>query len=324
MKRTDPVEAALDKLSALRALPDPAAAAGELRAALASRVNLVVAKAAKITAELRLAELAPELAAAFQRLMQNPAKLDKRCEALTQIATALYEIDYLEPELFLQGIRHVQLEASFGPPVDTAARLRAQCALALVRTRHPDALNEVVALLVDREPQARIGAVRALGMLDNDASILLLRLKVLSGDPDPEVIAECFSQLLALAPDRSVPFVARYVDWEDDALAEAAILALGASRQMSAFEILREKYERTVDASLRRTLLLAFAMARLEEATAFLLEVLRTAHPRTAADVISALAAYQSNDRVRQAVEGIVRARGERPLQEAFQTSFPG
>src|ERR1051325_3831837 len=56
-----------------------------------------------------------------RRWMQQPAKLDKACAATTQIVNALYELDYVEPEVFLQGIHHVQMEGSFGPPVDAAA-----------------------------------------------------------------------------------------------------------------------------------------------------------------------------------------------------------
>ena len=113
---------------------DPHVAA-ELKAFLKNRSNLVVAKAAKIASQMRATELVPELMGAFHRLMQNPSKLDKGCAATTEIAGALYALDYAEPELYMLGIHNVQMEGSFGPPVDAAAKLRAISALALARTR---------------------------------------------------------------------------------------------------------------------------------------------------------------------------------------------
>src|SRR6201999_1063758 len=101
-----------------------------------NRSNLVIAKAAKLVGELKLSELMPDLVAAFDRMWVNPAKLDKRCAAITEIVSALYELDYAEPDVYARAIRHVQKEASFGPPVDTAALLRGMSAQGLLRTPH--------------------------------------------------------------------------------------------------------------------------------------------------------------------------------------------
>ncbi|HEY6248673.1 MAG TPA: hypothetical protein VI685_01865, partial [Candidatus Angelobacter sp.] len=117
MKKPDPTEQALDRLSALRANAGTSGAtAQELRAFLKNRSNLVVARAAKIAGELRATELLPDLVAAFHRLMKDPAKMDKGCAATTQIVGALHEMDYTEPEIYLVGIHHVQMEGAFGPP----------------------------------------------------------------------------------------------------------------------------------------------------------------------------------------------------------------
>ncbi len=245
MSKSDPVEKALNALSELRHTNSPETVSKELRAYLANRSNLVVAKAAKIAGELHATELISELVAAFERLMKDPQKLDKRCAAVTEIVGALYEMDYCEPEVYLRGLRHVQMEASFGPPVDAAAALRGMCAQGLLRTRYRDALTEVLQLLVDREPPARLGAVRALALNGGEAGVLLLRLKALTGDAEPEVLGQCFSGLLAAAPEQSLAFVAKYVDDEDESTAGAAIWALGESRLSSAVEILKEKWERT-------------------------------------------------------------------------------
>ena len=269
-----------------------------------------------------MAQLIPELIAAFDRFMTNPAQLDKRCAAVTEIVGALYEMDYREPEIYLRGLRHIQKEASFGPPVDTAAALRGMSAQGLVRTRYANALAEVVSLLVDPEPPARIGAVRALGVNGGEAGALLLRLKVLTGDEAPEVLGECFSGLLAAAPEQSLDFVAKHIDDEDESTAEAAIWALGEFTFAGRVRGLKEKYERTVGRSTRKVLLAALAASRLEEAIEFLRSLLERASPQAAGDVMAALAIYQHNESVKRAVASTVQERGEPWLVELFERQF--
>jgi len=321
MKKPDPIEQTLDRLSQLCDEPKQVVVE-ELRRALNHRSNLVAAKAAKIAGELRLTELMPDLAAGFERFMADPVRLDKRCAAVTEAAAALYEMDCLDPQIYLRGIRHVQFEASYGPPVDEAAKLRAQCALGLIRTSHPDAFPNVVDLLADPQPQARIGAVRALAACGGEKGVLLLRFKVLTGDREAEVLGECFAGLLEADFDRSLEFVRRYVDSEDEEIAETAILALATQRRPEAFAVLREKWERTVTGSLRQTLLAAMGTARLDEATDFLLGLVGEASVPTAVEVIKTLAHYHNDERVRAAIKKIVDARNDRQLAAAFQAEF--
>ena len=321
MKKSDPIETALNRLGELRTAPTEVATK-ELRTYLGNRSNLVVAKAAKIAGELRLSELVPDLVAAFHRFMKNPQQLDKRCAAITEITGALYEMDYREPEIYLQGLKHIQREASFGPPVDTAAALRGMCAQGLVRTGYANALADVVQLLVDPESPARLGAIRALASNGGDAGVLLLRLKVLTGDEEPEVLGECFAGLIAAAPEKSLSFIAKYVDDDDQATAETAIWALGESRLPAAFEMLKEKWERTVGRSSRKVLLAAMAASRLQESIDFLRSLLETTNSQTASDVVVALAIYKGNEGIKQSVAAIVGRRGDKLLIEMFQHHF--
>ncbi len=323
MSKSDPVETALNRLGELRTAP-PELATKELRGYLGNRSNLVVAKAAKIAGELRISELKPDLVAAFHRFMKNPQQMDKRCAALTEIAAALYEMDYREPEIYRQGLRHIQREASFGPPTDAAAALRGMSAQGLVRTRYANALADVVQLLVDPEAPARLGAIRALASNGGDAGVLLLRLKILTGDAEPEVLGECFAGLLAAAPEQSLDFMVQYVDDDDDAISEAAIWALGESRLPAAFEILKEKWQRTVDHSSRKVLLAAMAASRLEEAIEFLRSLLESESSQTASDVVAALAMYKGNESIKQSIGAIVRGRGDKRLIETFEREFAG
>jgi hypothetical protein len=321
MAKADPIESALDRLGELRHEDLSPQVTDELRKALRNRSNLVVAKAAKVARELRATELVSEMVAAFDRLMANAPKLDKRCSAVTELATALYELDYVEPEPYLAGLKHVQMEGSFGPPVDEAAKLRAVSAQGLLRTRYADALAEVVPLLVDPELAAREGAVKAFAVNGGDSGALLLRLKVLTGDGEPAVIAECFAGLLATG-EKSVGFVARYLDAEDEAVAEVAMLALGESRLARAYEVLKEKWQRTVLQSVRKVLLAAMASSRLDEAVAFLVSIVEEGGVSTARDALEALSIYRSNERVVAAVKLAVEGRKDKRLGEEFRREF--
>ena len=321
MTKVDPIEQALNVIGELRTTNDAQLIEAQLRAFLKNRSNLVVAKAAKLAGELHLALIA-ELTTAYERLMTNPAKLDKRCAATTEIAIALYELDYTEPEVYLRGIRLVQKEASFGPPVDVAAKLRGICAQGLLRTSSAEAMAMVVDLLADPEPPARLGAIRALALNGGEAGVLLLRLKALTGDDDPEIMAECLSALMSSAPEQSLPFVAAYMDDEDEAVAEAAIWALGQSRQPPAVQALKEKWERTIDRSMRKTLVAALASSRLEEATAFLCLQLSITDAETAEEIVTSLSTYSSNDAVRRAVGTAVEERGDQNVSALFHQRF--
>jgi HEAT repeat protein len=322
VSKFDLTEQTLERLSALKSNADDATIAKEVKTHLSNRSNLVIAKAAQIARERGTTGLLQELTAAFQKLMKDPQRLDKRCAALTQIALALYEMDYQDSDVYLKGMRHVQMEGSFGPPVDFAAALRGICAQGLVRTQRAGALGEVVSLLVDPEVPARVGAVRALATNGGEAGALVLRLKALMGDADIEVMAECFSGLLAAGEYSSLEFVARYVDADEIEISEAAILALGGSRLPKAVDVLKHKLERTVQRPLRKTLLLALATSRDEGAINFLLSLIESAQADAASDVISALALHKSSESVRHKVNAAIERRGDESLVEAFRREF--
>lgn len=308
-------------MAALRHAPDSLEKVQEIRAGLAHKSNFVVARAAKLAGELRLTALTSDLVKAFERLFEHAPKLDKGCAALTEIVSALYELDYTEPDIFLRAIHHVQMEGSFGPPVDVAAKLRGTAALGLVRTRHPHAMAEVVNVLVDKEVPARLGAVRAMATNGGDAGALLLRLKALTGDDDPEVLAECFAGLLAQSAE-SVEFVAQFAESRDDAVAESAIVALGTSRLPAALETLKRQWDRTVGGPTRKSLLAAIASNRSDEAAEFLLSLLEAEGVSTAGEVLIALAGYRSNERIKAAVSKIVSARNDGALVDIYRSEF--
>ena len=132
----------------------------------------------------------PELVEAFERLIGDAPKRDPGCKALIAIARALVQMDDPAAKVYFAGIRHVQMEGSFGPPVDVAAPLRGLCARGLARMGHPDALMECVTLLTDPQVAARAGAIRAIAEAGRPEGVLLLRLKASVGDPEDEILGD--------------------------------------------------------------------------------------------------------------------------------------
>lgn len=321
MAQPSRAEECLDALSRLRENPEAPEARAELGRYLADKSNLVAAKAAKLVGEFEIQDLEPQLVAAFKRFLKNPAVTDKGCSAKTEVVRALEALGAAEAEVFLAGIRHVQMEGSFGPPVDTAAGLRAASAMGLVHMNYPHAVLEVVNLLVDREDDARIGAVRALAAAGHPATVPLLRFKVLAGDASADVIAQSFFALLEVALETSLPFVAGYLDSSNAAIVEAAAIALGESRRPEAIVALKTKWQ-GADETLRRALLMGMAVAREDGAFEFLFSVIETAVEKIAAEAVTALAVYRHDERIRSRVEALVRERKGTLLKRVVEAEF--
>src|SRR5262249_61044298 len=116
-----------------------------------------------------------------------------------------------------------------GGPVAAAVESRGSCALGLVRRGYRAALLELADLLADPEPLARISAARAIASRGGEDALPLLRLKARAGDAEPRVSAECLSALMRLAPARSLPFVAGFLQAQDPTVAEGAAPGPGES-----------------------------------------------------------------------------------------------
>jgi HEAT repeat protein len=298
--RKPPLEDQLARLADLRSQPPSPEARVEVAGFLNARSNLLAAKAARIAGEWQATELIPELLSAFERFLVKPEVADKGCAAKTEIVKALCKLEHSSPSVFLRGMRHVQMEAVWGPLVDTAAELRGLSAIGLAQTAYPEVLEEILPLLLDPERGARIGAVRAIAACGLPGDALVLRLKALSGDQETEVMGECFAGLLRVEPARSLAFVAAFLHSGHEAVAEAAALALGDARLESAFAILRDAFQQPHSRALRRTLLLAIALLRREPAIDFLLELVRSGEGQASADAAAALAMYDQEPKLRE------------------------
>lgn len=272
-----------------------------------------MARAAEIVAEWELAPFEPDLIAAFDRFLPDAVRRDPTCAAKIAIAEALNRLESREAELFLRGVRHVQPEPVWGGREDTAARLRAVCALGLARSDPPDALLELAALLADSETDARLGAVRAIACAARPGGAPLLWYKARLGDGEPAVRRECFAALLALVPEPALPFVGERARGNDPVEAEAALVALGGSRLPGALPVIVTAWEQADGPILRRTALAAAADLNDDASFAFLLDLLETGSAHDAADALAALARFREDERRNRRIERVLRRRADLP-----------
>lgn len=211
----------------------------------------------------------------------------------------------------------MQLEPVWGGKDDTAAALRGVCALGLVRMNYPEVMTELADLLADPKPEARVAAVQAIAYTQNDQGVPLLRLRVHVGD-ETQVLSECLTALLKLAPTGSLPLIKNLLR-QDDETALVAALALGESRLSEAFALLRDWWQQTHTPELRRTGLLAIAMLRDDTALDFLLSLVTEGKSQEAKDAIAALSLYRQDEALWRRVICAAKQRGESNLLESLQ-----
>jgi hypothetical protein len=324
MSKPSSVEAALDRLVALRNDPTGAGVPDELARGLAHRSGIVVAKAVQLVGEFRLRGLLPQLIQTFQRFLRpDPKSPDRGCEVKKGIAGLLLELELNDPEVvkgvYLPGLSVYQVEWDD----DAAAALRGTCAMGLVAAGHRDAMVLLADLLTDHWPAARAGAARALGNTREDAAALLLRLKLklTNGDRDQDVAAECMSALMRLWPTQSLEFIVSFLEHSDQGTRCAAALSLGASRQPAAFEPLRARLDRENDPDARQVLLLALATLRLPQAVDCLLTAAGSHDQATVIGVIEALGLYRNDLEVRARLGAAISGR-DQEVQRVFGKVF--
>jgi len=305
--KNDPIESALARLDDIS--PQTPEGKFAFKKVLAAKSNLIVAKAARLIAAAMLTDLNDDLATAFDRMIEKGASSDKACAATIAIARALVQLDYDGPNLFLAGMRHVQMEASFGPPIDTAAELREVCAMGLANSAYAHKLRELVPLMVDKEWRVRAGAIRAIGIVGNESASLLLRYKMLIGDQDPEVMSDCFASVLQLEGSEGVKLVAGFSKSANPEIREAAILAIGASRRSDAIDWLIARFPQTADPPSRKCILLALSTSRTETAMEFLLKQIHTATDATARLAADALAIHSRDHHLADQIDEAWAAR---------------
>jgi HEAT repeat protein len=314
--RPRPEEAKLDALNALEATTDRAALSDAVSKALQDKHYRVSGKGALLAEEHRLTEAIPDLLAAYARFLQDPVKRDPNCIAKKAIVRALVALEVRDAQFYLEGIRYVQLEPVFGGRADTAVDVRCSSAMGLVNSGYVRAVPELAALLADPEVRAREGAVRAISCGYPREAEALLRFKVLVGD-EPEVMSECFTALLTIAPEECMALVASNLSHQDEAVRDFAALALGESRHPQALKYLRQRWDGVfVSDEMRAVLIRAAAVHRSDEAFDWLLSIIEEG-PKKQADVaVDALSVYERNAKLAERVKAALLKRKERRSAE--------
>jgi hypothetical protein len=288
-------------LDALREQPEQTRVTS-LAKALAAKNNFLAAKAADLIREFNLTALTPDLLGAFDRFFDTPGKTDPQCWAKNAISRTLAAFEHQDAEVFLRGVRHIQLEPVWGGTSDTAGTLRASCALALVQCRalsEADLLAHLVDLLADKDKSVRVEIVRAIEQVASTSSSLLLRLRALLARDEPEVLGACYSGILHLEGSRALSWVSRFLNSHDDSAAEAA-LAIAATHSSEGFEALKTSLPKAIDPWFRSVVLSAIALTRQDAAQEFLLELVRTNSFDAEAAIEALLRSMPSDDIVKR------------------------
>lgn len=311
-------EAQLDALQALDPAAERATQNEIIGKALGDKYARVVAKAARLAGERHLHEREQDLLAAYARFLNDAVKRDPTCLAKGAIARALVELECRDVPFFLEGIRYVQLEPVWGGTADTAVDLRSSCAMGLAASGYSRAIQELATLLADKEPRARQGAARAISCGNPREAEALLRFKVLSGDAEPEVIGECFTGLLSIAPDDCVAFVGAQLASANDAIRDFAALALGESRHSAALQELRDAWGHAyVAADMRAVLIRAAALHRTDAAFDWLVSIIETGSRTQAEITVDALSVYERNTKLSERVRAALAKRADEDSVDA-------
>lgn len=308
-------EGRLAALAALAPGTEPAAEAALLSECLADSHFRVVARAAALARERRHTDLVPQLLAAYPRFLgEEPSKRDPQCIAKQAIVQALVELDARDVEFFLAGIHYVQPERGWRnpgePPADSAINVRSGCAMGLVATGYSRAIPEVTVLLTDPQWRVRAGAARAIGCGRRGEAEAVLRLKVLVGDQESEVLGECFNALLAVNQDESVAFVAGNLSNGREGVRDYAALALGESRHPAALAHLRAAWEDSPRAGgFRAVLIRAAGLHRSSAAFDWLLEIIEHGAQADCDEAAEALSIYERDTRLQERLKAALLKR---------------
>jgi hypothetical protein len=155
-----------EQMAALEALKGRELAVNEIaliKKSLAQRSNFLVAKAARLAQDAGLGELMPDLLAAYDRFFTNAEKTDPQCWAKNALSRALATLECRDKDVFLRGLRHHQMEPTWGGRSDSAGTLRAHCAHALIACNGLDNQELLILLLdvlVDVDKSVRVEAAR--------------------------------------------------------------------------------------------------------------------------------------------------------------------
>ncbi len=197
-----------ERLAALKAI-DPAApeALAELREALRSASGILIAAAARLTAEHRLEALAPVLADASRLAARGSgaarSRLPRQDRDRAGCTSSITGTIACSSRASRSSRRKAGVSRTIWLPSCAAcAASRTRTLAATTRSRCSPICSRIPSA-----PRARIAAAQGLGDAGRPDAAALLRYKVRVGDPEPEVITACVESLLQLARGRAEGFL---------------------------------------------------------------------------------------------------------------------
>ena len=308
--------------------PNPAQAE-QLRRALTHRNNFLVSKAAKLIAEAELFPLLPDVLAAYDRFFIDAEKSDPQCWAKNALAKTLVKLEHRAKDAYLRGMRHHQLEGTWGGTSDTAGALRGTCTHALVDCpgiSDAELLTTLLEPLTDSDKTVRMEGARAIAAVGGVSAALILRLRAMLGpnprdENEPEVLGAVFSALLSLEGDPAIALVAGNLEAGDDLAAEAAF-ALADLRTPEALAALTDRYRSGADTWFGSVLLSAIALTRLPQAFDYLIAMVAR-DAREAPAAIEAIGRSAPSADVHARVQQAVEKAGSPRLEQAMRQHLP-
>ena len=300
--------------------------------ALADKSPYVGALAAEALGESADDAAALAMTERFAYLSEDGPARDPGCHIRSNLAFALGRLQYYGASDVLRvGIRAEQVEAVGGVPFDTAAHLRANCALALAQIRDLDSIRDIALLLFDRtglprglpDPKAKMetrkAAARALSLTGSVQSRLPLTLRLVHPEnEEPEVLQECMQALVELEDPHALEVLEPYLSHRDMRLAAYAALMIAQTQAPEAAALLAGAIERLSGDPLRATVL-ALMTLHTPEAQELLYDLTRSnreavrlaaveALPRSSAarTVLEAMSTHDPSPRVRAAAKAAI------------------
>lgn len=241
-------------------LREPDVSDADLARGLKHKSGPVVGAAARTIGEQSRLGFEAGLLAAFRRLLKDPSKRDPGATGKTWIAKAV--LSGRDDEILQLGAACVQLDPAWGPPEDVSTELRSLCTLELVAR----GAREAPAFLAQRLSEApvicRVAGARGVAAWNDPQLGALLRLHLLRGEDEPEVLSECFDALLELDDDNEA-FVLDFLDHEGTE-SDCALLSLAGSRRIDADRVSRW-LDLRVRPERRRVGMIALALLRTDE-----------------------------------------------------------
>ena len=302
--------------------------------ALADKSPYVGALAAEALGESADDAAALVMTERFALLSEDGPVRDPGCHIRGNLAFALGRLEYYAASDVLRvGIRAVQIESVGGVPFDTAAHLRANCALALAQIRDLDSIRDIALLLFDRsgfahglpDPKVKMeprkAAARALSLMGSAQARLPLTLRLVHPEnEEPEVLQECMQALVELEDPHALEVLQPYLRHRDMRLAAFAALMIAQTQDPKAASLLAGAIERLSGDPLRATVL-ALMTLHTPEAQELLYSLTRSdreavrlaaidALPRSSAGrtVLEALSAHDASPHVRAAAKAVLMA----------------